>query len=514
MTTLDETALGYPLPHPDNPARTVDVPRLRAALSMIDEHVEALQLSGNALAADKADKAQVAIDIAAAVSQAISDLLDGAPEAYDTLVEIAAKLTDNDDVVAGILSTLATKAAASDVATALGLKADAAAMTDALATKADADAMAIALADKTSPEDVAVVVQAASVPVGAIVAAVGPLGTGWLPCDGAVYLKAVYPDLAERVGDIADKILVAAPTVNNGASGYAPNIFRKLEGRWFGLTDADIYMSLDGFAWSAIYSPGASAKHRDVAFGNGRYLATASGVVFYSTTLVGEWSVLSYDDLYSMIFTKGRFIAGNSNGGVSTSTGTASWENYSFDMGEKINVIIEKQGRVITGASGGKVRFSDDLVTWTAVTTPFTVGVMSLFDDGDRILAGLSNGQIWQSLNLGETWTQVGSAGASAVTQIGKLESVYLVGLSSGIFFSRDLTVFKGVTGISSGRVLGVDREAKFILFHGSGGQFRKLSPFGYDVDTEFVVPKISDTLTDSSAETITKPRWIRALAA
>lgn len=108
---LDDTPLGYPLPHPDNSPRTVDVPRLRVALSMIDMHVAALQAQAGGLVSEKADKQQVAADIAAAIDQLKGD----APEAYDTLVEIAAKLADNDDVVASIMASLATKANAANV---------------------------------------------------------------------------------------------------------------------------------------------------------------------------------------------------------------------------------------------------------------------------------------------------------------------------------------------------------------------------------------------------------------
>ncbi|MBI1620163.1 hypothetical protein [Aquamicrobium zhengzhouense] len=117
MALEDTPHLGLPLPHPDNSPRTVDVPRLRAALTAIDGHLKDLQDAASALEDDKADKARVAIDIATAVSQAISDLLNGAPEAYDTLKEIADKLADTDDVVSGIIATIATKAAASSVYT-------------------------------------------------------------------------------------------------------------------------------------------------------------------------------------------------------------------------------------------------------------------------------------------------------------------------------------------------------------------------------------------------------------
>lgn len=92
-----------PLPHPDNSPRTVDVPRLRAALTAIDELLKELQDQAEDLDEGKADKSQVAIDIANAVSAAVSDLLNGAPEAYDTLKEIADKLADNDDVAGNIL---------------------------------------------------------------------------------------------------------------------------------------------------------------------------------------------------------------------------------------------------------------------------------------------------------------------------------------------------------------------------------------------------------------------------
>lgn len=49
------------------------------------------------------------------VNTAISNLIGGAPEALDTLKEIADKLGDNDNAVAGIVNTLATKAEKSEI---------------------------------------------------------------------------------------------------------------------------------------------------------------------------------------------------------------------------------------------------------------------------------------------------------------------------------------------------------------------------------------------------------------
>lgn len=99
---LEDTSLGYPLPHPDNAPRTVDVPRLRQAIQLIDRDVAGLI---DALAA-KAD----ASDIAGQINAAIAAWVGNAPEAYDTLVEIAAKLNDNDDMVSSLMNQISQKA--------------------------------------------------------------------------------------------------------------------------------------------------------------------------------------------------------------------------------------------------------------------------------------------------------------------------------------------------------------------------------------------------------------------
>lgn len=109
MSVLEDTGRGYPLPHPDNNPRSVDVPRLRQALELIDEDMTALASSLDG----KAD----ASGVTAEISAAISALLAGAPEAYDTLVEIADKLASDDDVIAGILTSIAAKANIVDVFT-------------------------------------------------------------------------------------------------------------------------------------------------------------------------------------------------------------------------------------------------------------------------------------------------------------------------------------------------------------------------------------------------------------
>ncbi|MEY9238524.1 hypothetical protein ABIF68_006137 [Bradyrhizobium japonicum] len=137
----DSTTRGYPLPHPDNVARD-DAQRIRDAITAISEDLEGMgiepasetEIGGVRLATAAeatAGTTQAAVPVVkrvmdmiasattalhttivgqygAAITTAINDLKGGVDPAYDTLVEIAAKLTDMTQINA-ILSSLANR---------------------------------------------------------------------------------------------------------------------------------------------------------------------------------------------------------------------------------------------------------------------------------------------------------------------------------------------------------------------------------------------------------------------
>jgi hypothetical protein len=99
MTVLDDTSQGWPLPHPDNPAR-LDIERIRETLTAIATQLE-----------DMATDAEVT----AAVNAAVAALLGGAPAALDTLNELAAALGDDENFAATVTAALAAKANSADL---------------------------------------------------------------------------------------------------------------------------------------------------------------------------------------------------------------------------------------------------------------------------------------------------------------------------------------------------------------------------------------------------------------
>ncbi|MGX9427979.1 hypothetical protein [Bradyrhizobium sp. LeoA1S1] len=121
----DTTQRGYPLPHPDNIARE-DASRIRDAIGQISADMQALEernviasetefgsvrlaTAAEAATGTATDAVPVVARVKSMIATAIDDLKGGVSSAYDTLVEIAAKLTENDGVIAGILSAIANR---------------------------------------------------------------------------------------------------------------------------------------------------------------------------------------------------------------------------------------------------------------------------------------------------------------------------------------------------------------------------------------------------------------------
>jgi hypothetical protein len=99
MTVLDDTSQGWPLPHPDNPAR-LDAQRIRDTLSAIATLLETMATDA---------------EVTAAVNAAVASLVDDAPDVLNTFKEFASALGDDPNYAATITAALAAKANSADL---------------------------------------------------------------------------------------------------------------------------------------------------------------------------------------------------------------------------------------------------------------------------------------------------------------------------------------------------------------------------------------------------------------
>lgn len=103
-----------------NTIKYLDLAGLKTLYGVIDQKIETAkptkvsQLTNDAGYQTASEVESIASTKAA---EKVAEIVDGAPEDFDTLKEIAQALSDNDDAVASIVTTLGTKANSADVYT-------------------------------------------------------------------------------------------------------------------------------------------------------------------------------------------------------------------------------------------------------------------------------------------------------------------------------------------------------------------------------------------------------------
>lgn len=99
---------------------TVQKGSVVAAINELKQSVEAAQAAAGAQIADTASDVEhtwSAAKIIAQLNQIKSDIVNGAPAAYDTLVEVATKLASDDGAIAGLLTAVGNRVSFADAQT-------------------------------------------------------------------------------------------------------------------------------------------------------------------------------------------------------------------------------------------------------------------------------------------------------------------------------------------------------------------------------------------------------------
>lgn len=111
----------------------------KAADKVLEGKIDTAKAEAIADAEGKIDAAKV--EVKAYADQKVADLVDGAPEALDTLKELADALNQNEGAIEGLLEQIGTKADKATVEGELAKKADAATVNTELAKKATVEAL-------------------------------------------------------------------------------------------------------------------------------------------------------------------------------------------------------------------------------------------------------------------------------------------------------------------------------------------------------------------------------------
>lgn len=196
-------------------------------------------------------------------------------------------------------------------------------------------------------------------------------------------------------------------------------------------TTGEIEVGACGMIWTvATATPSNSGTWKDIAFGNGRFVAmsSASGGVRALTSTDGvSWTRAAYlpgsGNWTSITYGNGRFVVVgtglNSNMRMLTSTDGVSWTAMTGPAETEWVSVTYGNGRFVALGRGEatSIGVSTDGVTWSAYTVPSSIYWQSITYGNGRFVAASNDPQEYgdnlMSSTDGASWTMHTSPGAS-----------------------------------------------------------------------------------------------------
>jgi len=202
--------------------------------------------------------------------------------------------------------------------------------------------------------------------------------------------------------------------------------------------------------WTLATQRGIGDYMEDVAYGNGRFVATGrTGAVAGSKTKMAystdgiTWTALpDHTDspwgLSVITFCGGRFFACGYESDMLTSTDGVTWTKTRFPNNQDISVPVFGNGKFVVATYGGRILYSTDGATWTETRNrPSGFRFTSIGYGGGMFVAATADGRIAYSTD-GITWTDAGKYGTAQIRSIAYGNGKFVVGGWGCIRYSDD----------------------------------------------------------------------------
>lgn len=291
--------------------------------------------------------------------------------------------------------------------------------------------------------------------------------SGYLACDGSVYLQSAYPDLFNEVGYLGNPFIpfylfsalslgsntaqsiafngsrfVMSGGVGNGpyflkysddlitwtdctVTGVTATIFKISYGGgyFFGVSrNRELIISTDGITWTIPSSlptpPNLYKETARVEYLNGYQIMVSFDYLLKSSNNGTSWTAYTLGtDLYlgALCFGNGIWIAGGGNSGFSsriyTSIDTIAWTSRSIATGgtnpERITTLAFGNNVFVCGCDAGSILTSTDGTTWTKRSSPFGYVYNIRFNSNNSTFYATGASNLIYSSSDGIIWVQV-----------------------------------------------------------------------------------------------------------
>lgn len=397
----------------------------------------------------------------------------------------------------------------------------------------------------------------------------------WIACNGAIYLKATYPDLATKLGQLSNPYNMVFTSANR--SGYYLDGIAKIGSTWYlsayqyGINNSfALYSSSDLSTWTTLISPSASQlgypivvpslsrlvfhQPKSVAYANSPYTSTTTSTIsgqatdwygFYDYS--GTNGGMAFDGNTTFVVAGSRRpysdsdyarIAVSTNSGASFATISTPISGFG-NAGTYCSGCVYGAGKFvvcgnISGANNCEIMYSTNGSSWTKVVLPNGSGSTT----GDIVFVGnkfwvssSSVNKLWTSADA-ITWTEyttkptgIGTVSTFHMSEVPSLNLIFWMAsgsLTSTYYYSLD----GGATWITNTISYATNPAMLFEKWNRStvggyiwprftsNGTYTVLYTAGYDYNpsTQFKVPTFSSLSTLSGTYTAPVTAFIKAI--
>jgi len=245
-------------------------------------------------------------------------------------------------------------------------------------------------------------------------------GTDWLlhrlraevALSGVTFGNGLFVAVGERNILTSPDAATWTTRLTRGALSLQSAVFGN--GRFVVAGGDTVLSSSDGLNWAeAALVPTAAREFRDIAFGNGRFVAvsvagSAGPPMIWTSANAVQWAPLTGGptaELESLTFANGQFVAVGVEGAILTSPDGLSWTSRNSGVSSRLLGVAFGNGRYIVVGTRGRLLSSANGATWTRENSGTADRLESIsFASGMFVVVG-ENGTTLSSVN-GSAWVK------------------------------------------------------------------------------------------------------------
>lgn len=328
--------------------------------------------------------------------------------------------------------------------------------------------------------------------------------SAYLKCDGSTVLQNAYPNLYQEIGLIENNSNLDIWIDRTTGFGAGPIETVTYGDALYVLAgdNGKLYTSANLVTWTARTSNTINTINQVIYANFGKYVYVTSSEVGTSANAITWSSQSGGGGGQTVTYGGGIFVKAGAAGGLASSTDAITWTARTSGTASLIYALLyvpvgAGAAKYVYAGAGGVLATSTDGLAWTARTSGTISAIIALtYGDGLYVYAGQAG--ILATSTDAITWTARTSGTDSLIYALTYGDGLYVYGTNlGGLATSTDAITWTSRTSGTTSTIYDLTYNNKTYVYASHAGKLASLSPYAYEITSEFVLPESTKLLED-----------------